>query len=150
MIFQNQKLYSLGGKDYYDVKSSYFSNQDSRQGYAKAGVRVDDGTVAGTTHNGNYHGHHNTEINLQKINNIYTSPFFLINAQCREKADTKESIQKIWEDFDYLEDTLMNHVNNSNMSDQHLQCTAYQGGFDSQSQQDCVMRPKLMLSSAGG
>jgi len=59
-----------------------------------------------------------SEFNLQKINNIYTSPFFLINASCREKTDTRESIQKIWDDFDYLEGTLMNHMNNSNFSDQ--------------------------------
>jgi len=45
------------------------------------------------------------EINLRKINNIYTSPFFLINAE-KSKPDNNESIYKIWENFDKIDNAL--------------------------------------------
>lgn len=133
-------------KDNFDAKSSLLSNKGSRQGAGIGGeMYAVDGAGTGTN---SYK--QNAEINLQKINNIYTSPFFLINAQCRERTDTKESIQKIWDDFDYLEGTLMNqHINNSNMSDQ-MRYHTYHGGFDSQSHQDCFLRPNLMIQSVGG
>jgi hypothetical protein len=45
------------------------------------------------------------EINLRKINNIYTSPFFLINYE-RDEIDKNESIYKIWENFDKIDNAL--------------------------------------------
>ena len=41
------------------------------------------------------------EINLRKINNIYTSPFFLINSE-KNEVDKNESIYQIWENFDKI------------------------------------------------
>ena len=52
------------------------------------------------------------EINLKKINNIYTSPFFLINSQ-KNEIITDESVYKIWENFDNIDNilTLRNQMN---------------------------------------
>ena len=41
------------------------------------------------------------EINLKKVNNIYTSPFFLIDySQNHKKSKQNESVYRIWEQFD--------------------------------------------------
>jgi len=65
-----------------DCKSSIFSNNGSGRNF-----------VAGT------------EINLKKINNIYTSPFFLINSEKNEQMNT-ESVKKIWQNFDSIDNLL--------------------------------------------
>lgn len=68
-----------------DSKSGFFSNGESRGHNANQANAV--------------------EINLQKINNIYTSPFFLINSQNHCKSEI-ESVYRIWENFDSIENAL--------------------------------------------
>ena len=70
-------LYSLGGndKEYYDVKSSFQSQKESKFGIGPAEKKAMDPVATDTNSYKRI-----SEINLQKINNIYTSPFFLINA----------------------------------------------------------------------
>lgn len=46
------------------------------------------------------------EINLKKINNIYTSPFFLINSSKNEQHLENENVYKIWENFDKINNAL--------------------------------------------
>jgi hypothetical protein len=64
MIFHNQNL----NQDQFDGKSSIFSNGVKSRGNNNMG-----------------------EINLQKINNIYTSPFFLINTE-KNETDKNNSV----------------------------------------------------------
>lgn len=78
MIFHNQNL----NQDHFDGKSSIFSNGVDSRGCGNMG-----------------------EINLRKINNIYTSPFFLINSE-KNETDKNKSIYKIWENFDKIDNAL--------------------------------------------
>lgn len=98
----------------FDAKSSYHSNGDVNQGGS-------------------------AEINLQKINNIYTSPFFLINSN---RQNDVESVYQIWEQFDSIENVLTLRNMNSN-SEKKLSLNQ----FESQSYQEQSQTPQIGFNS---
>lgn len=96
-------------QEQFDGKSSIFSNYDNR-------------SVPGVG-----------EINLGKVNNIYTSPFFLINSEKTQNAKM-ESIYKIWENFDSIEKSL-NMQNSDQLGHMLFETHSYQEQCNTKAQQ---------------